>query len=353
MGLSLREDTLLSNIAGNLVRAGQHRPMISGASAVLVNQETNLHNNLMRSQAARNNAVTSQEERGRKEQERLAPMVAAEKQQADALFQRRAAGQINTTQLLQGLARLPLTGKKTIEDWGARQKLLIAQNEEKRTAQEFRERNEPTVEKTQAIKEFEYGLDHPEFIVSQRKKLDDSQTRVANKGYKGPMDLRKEYLGQSKEYQKVRDSFTRVKGSVRNPSAAGDLSLIFNYMKMLDPGSVVRESEFATAAATGSMGERIKAQVAKIAAGERMSESMRADFISKAKVLYDGMKKQHDKRVKDYRRIAEDNGFNPGEVAMDLSIPEDKSTSTGDVIEPQPLGSITPKTIGRFQIEVE
>ena len=98
------------------------------------------------------------------------------------------------------------------------------------------------------------------------------------------MALRKEFLTQSKEYQKVRDSYTRVVGSTMDPSPAGDLSLIFNYMKMLDPGSVVRESEFATAAATGSYGQRIQASVQRVLSGERLASKMRADFVGKASV---------------------------------------------------------------------
>src|SRR3990172_3435846 len=49
--------------------------------------------------------------------------------------------------------------------------------------------------------------------------------------------LRKEFTAQSKVFIDVRDSFARIEASSQNPSAAGDLSLIFNYMKMLDPAS--------------------------------------------------------------------------------------------------------------------
>ena len=42
--------------------------------------------------------------------------------------------------------------------------------------------------------------------------------------------LRKEFIGQSKDFIKIRDSFKRVEVSNTDPSPAGDLSLIFNYM---------------------------------------------------------------------------------------------------------------------------
>ena len=37
------------------------------------------------------------------------------------------------------------------------------------------------------------------------------------------------------------------------PDAAGDMALIFSYMKMLDPNSTVREGEYATAQDAGSI----------------------------------------------------------------------------------------------------
>ena len=44
----------------------------------------------------------------------------------------------------------------------------------------------------------------------------------------------------------------------KDPSAAGDLAMIFTYMKILDPTSVVREGEQATAQNAAGTPERIK-----------------------------------------------------------------------------------------------
>jgi hypothetical protein len=59
--------------------------------------------------------------------------------------------------------------------------------------------------------------------------------------------LRDDFLKGSKVFVDTKDAYTRIQDSASDPSAAGDLALIFNYMKMLDPGSTVREGEFATA----------------------------------------------------------------------------------------------------------
>ena len=154
-----------------------------------------------------------------------------------------------------------------------------------------------------------------------------------------PQKLRKEFTGLSGDYVKVRDSYTRVVASAQDPSAAGDLALIFNYMKTLDPGSVVRESEFATAAASGAFDERINAAVRKVVAGERLSEEMRNDFVDRAKRLYVGMEKQHAKRVKTFARLAEGQNLDPLEVAIDLLPPEIKEQILPEIDEQPPVNA--------------
>ena len=76
-----------------------------------------------------------------------------------------------------------------------------------------------------------------------------------------------------------------VKVSMFELSKAGaaDLALIFNYMKMLDPGSVVRESEFALAAQTGGLTARVSAYWDKIVKGGTLDESMRRDLVGQSR----------------------------------------------------------------------
>lgn len=178
-------------------------------------------------------------------------------------------------------------------------------------------------DKTNAIKEFEYSEKNPAFAIKQEQKRDAAATKAASeKTFGDASTLRKEFLAQSKDYQKVRDSYTRVVGSTQDPSPAGDLSLIFNYMKMLDPGSVVRESEFSTAASAGSYGERIQAEVQKVLSGQRLTENMRADFLSKSASLLEGMELQHEQREDSYRGIARRNALPEQDVVTPLGAPE-------------------------------
>lgn len=135
--------------------------------------------------------------------------------------------------------------------------------------------------------------------------------------------LRDEFNTQSKEFISVGDSYNTVKAAATDPSAAGDLSMIFAYMKMLDPNSVVREQEFANAQNAAGVPDRIRNQWNKILAGERLNPVQREDFIAQAKKVYEIRKKRNESVVKRYTDIAKRNNVNPDDVVGDLSVYEE------------------------------
>lgn len=92
--------------------------------------------------------------------------------------------------------------------------------------------------------------------------------------------LRNEYTKNIGAALDTREAYRRVKAS--KDDAVGDLSLIFGYMKMLDPGSVVREGEFANASNAAGVPERIANLYNRVAKGERLTGSQRKAFISQA-----------------------------------------------------------------------
>lgn len=135
--------------------------------------------------------------------------------------------------------------------------------------------------------------------------------------------LRKEYAGLAKPYFEVRDAYTRVESSAKDPSAAGDLALIFNYMKMLDPGSVVREGEFATAQNAAGVPDQVRNMFNRLLNGERMNPDQRTDFVSRARQLYQGQERQYQGIQRQYRGISERVGADPRNTIIDFGRPPD------------------------------
>lgn len=146
-----------------------------------------------------------------------------------------------------------------------------------------------------------------------------AKTATPDEKMKVSTTFRKEFDALSSDYRKVRDSYSRVLASAQNPSAAGDLALIFNYMKILDPGSVVRESEFANAAASGSFGSRIQAAGLKIISGERLSPAMRADFVNRSTKLFNSQKNIQKKLINRYTGLSKRFGIEPRDVITETT----------------------------------
>lgn len=136
--------------------------------------------------------------------------------------------------------------------------------------------------------------------------------------FKETRDLRKELTKNSAEFIKQRDAFSRIQASVEDPSAAGDLSLIFNYMKLLDPGSTVREGEFATAQNSAGVPDIIRAQFNKVSSGERLAEAQRADFTDRSNRLFKKAKGIQTRRINQFEGIAKRNNLPVEDVLLDF-----------------------------------
>lgn len=120
-----------------------------------------------------------------------------------------------------------------------------------------------------------------------------------------------DFEAASKTFFTTRDAYNRITSSATDPSAAGDLALIFNYMKLLDPGSVVREGEFATAENSAGVSDQIRAKYNKVISGERLAPNTRADFVDRAGKLFNSALKQQQETNKIFSNRAKKFGIPP------------------------------------------
>lgn len=128
--------------------------------------------------------------------------------------------------------------------------------------------------------------------------------------------LRREFNGRQevKDYRTVQAAYDSVRAAASSPSAAGDLSLIFAYMKILDPGSVVREQEFANAQNAAGVPDQIRNLYNRALNGERLNPRQRQDFVSQANNLFRSRTETYDRIANEYRQEAELSGFDPGRI---------------------------------------
>jgi hypothetical protein len=132
-------------------------------------------------------------------------------------------------------------------------------------------------------------------------------------------ELRKEFnaLQTVKDFSIISGGLGKVLTSAKDPSGAGDISLLFAYMKMLDPNSVVREGEFATAQNAGSVPESLLARYNKVINGELLSSQIRNDFVDRAQRLYGNAAEQFGRTYKKYENIASQQGLDPRLALID------------------------------------
>lgn len=134
-------------------------------------------------------------------------------------------------------------------------------------------------------------------------------------------ELRGEYIKATKDYEQAAYGYGKVVSAASDPSPAGDIALIFGFMKTLDPNSTVREGEFATAQNAGSVPERIASLYNSVVQGTRLTETQRKDFINQAKgqfSVYEDRKKVADQF---YTGLSERNEINPIDVLVPYGEP--------------------------------
>lgn len=107
----------------------------------------------------------------------------------------------------------------------------------------------------------------------------------------------------TKNTNSVREAYGKVQKALSNPNAANDMAGIFGYMKMLDPGSSVREGEFANAENAAGVPQRIISLYNSALTGQRLSPAQRLEFMKSAEqqlAAQEDAQKSVDKHFRDF-----------------------------------------------------
>lgn len=122
-----------------------------------------------------------------------------------------------------------------------------------------------------------------------------------------------------KDFITIRDGYERVQSGAQMDNAQGDLSLLFGYMKLLDPNSVVRETEFANAEQAQGTLQKWFNFPNKFIKGERLTSEARKHFSEAAFQLYEQKRQSYDRAVEFYSNRAERSGVDPNLVLRDFT----------------------------------
>jgi hypothetical protein len=129
--------------------------------------------------------------------------------------------------------------------------------------------------------------------------------------------LRKDFESdpEARRYNVAVNSYQQMRSSANSGNAVGDISLIYQYMKMLDPDTGVREGEYANASQTGGLPDRITNTYNRLVTGERLNDRQRKDFVDEAGRLLQVRNNTISRTAEKVRNNAKAYGLEPDRVA--------------------------------------
>ena len=122
------------------------------------------------------------------------------------------------------------------------------------------------------------------------------------KGFDNEMKLGSAFKSEPiyREFSDMRSAFSQVVSSLSAGTPIGDVAGATKIMKLLDPGSVVRESELAIAMQAAGRMDRLQNYFNNMITGEKLTPTQREDFKALANELYAAAGDAYNKKRKEY-----------------------------------------------------
>jgi hypothetical protein len=130
--------------------------------------------------------------------------------------------------------------------------------------------------------------------------------------------LRTEYNKRTGDLTGSRINYEKMIESAKIQAGLGDVALITAFMKMLDPGSTVRESEFATARDTAGLYASLENYLEKVRTGEFLKDPQRKVFTDLAGKYLEAAERDGAKTRQSMEGIVDRLGLNPADVFVDV-----------------------------------
>lgn len=158
-----------------------------------------------------------------------------------------------------------------------------------------------------------------------------------------------DYYKASNNFMVASNAFRTMNSLAENPNGPADLAFIYSFMKLQDPGSTVREGEYATAQNAGGVSQTVMNTYNRLLGGEKISET-RGQFL-------DAARKTYADRVKEQEAL--DRGLKVTQKALRLDddameaikgrvprVPIEERKKTAKAEEPTPAADAT-VTVGK------
>lgn len=135
---------------------------------------------------------------------------------------------------------------------------------------------------------------------------DDMGLKLMEMGQKGKPSadlikgLNSDITSFGKNYNAVKSAANSLQALSKVNTGAAQLGIIFNYMKSLDPQSVVREGEQVQVMRSDGIWGQMKGYVDQLNAGNGLSQEARDNIVNAAKINANAMGQQFNQQVDEY-----------------------------------------------------
>jgi len=172
------------------------------------------------------------------------------------------------------------------------------------------------------------------------------------KGFENEMALAKAFKQEPiyKDYSDMQSAFGQVVSSLSQGTPIGDVAGATKVMKLLDPGSVVRESELGIAMAASGRMDRLNNYFSNMMTGQKLTPTQREDFKALSNELYAAAGDAYNKKRNEYRGFGEAYNFKNLDTALGApaNIPSVMRTRPG--ASPGGGGAVRPSLGNIFQV---
>ena len=131
--------------------------------------------------------------------------------------------------------------------------------------------------------------------------------------------LRKEFTGVSGEFSATLSRYKNILSA--QPGGAGDIALVFNYVKLFDPTSTVSAGEAANVGNAGGVPANIRNLYNRIVGGDSLAPELRDQIRQQAGVTYQEIFELHQQQRQGFTDIAEDSGIDPDLILKAVPAP--------------------------------
>ncbi len=122
------------------------------------------------------------------------------------------------------------------------------------------------------------------------------------KGFENESKLKSMFSGEPiyKDFNDMQSAFKQVQSSLKQENPIGDVAAATKIMKLLDPGSVVRESELGISMAAAGKMDRLQNYVTNWAQGTKLTPTQRQEFQNLANELYAAAGQTYNAKRQEY-----------------------------------------------------